>query len=463
MTDMVPESTAAAAASAKKARPARPDFDQHKQELSAIDAEIDKLRKNQDAVRDKLNKTDTRKGPQADKRSKTLGRLQEIRTEQAELRKSRGKVFDRQAVLTASIGKKTAELKVQQSKLTYKTLDEIDEAIAKGEKQIESGSLKIVDERRLSNDISALRRARKLVEQASKLQKAIDAEVAELAEIDAQLADTNAQALSEEFERLQGELDALKASQDQGQQQRSGLFNERADVLKSLDQVWEKKRALQDEHRRQNNEYYQWQQEERKRRIIEEKQQRIQEQRERRLAIAQEQREEAEAPAFADEISGCDSLIIYLSGILPSAAGACVKPESSSRSSTPASGARDADASTHIPAGMVAVKKTTVEESYFAGTGAARGKKKPTRKDKRVDALKHPLAVAERFLELQVDIPTTSASIAETIERLNARRKHFVETQATATAENKRKAEEKIAKLMAELDVDEKIANGSAH
>ncbi|KAJ2746760.1 multicopy suppressor of BFA (Brefeldin A) [Coemansia sp. BCRC 34301] len=465
---MAPESTAALAAatslSAKKPRPTRPDFDQHRQELSAIDAEIDKLRKSQDEVRDKLSKTDSRKGPQADKHSMALARLQEIRTEQAELRKSRGKVFDRQAALTASIGKKTAELKAQQSKLTFKTLDEIDDTIAKGEKQIESGSLKIVDERRLSSEISALRRARKLVEQANKLQKAIDSEVAELAEIDAQLADTNALALSEEFERLQGELDALKASQDQGQQQRSSLFNERANVLKQLDQAWEKKRALQDEHRRQNNEYYQWQQEERKRRVVEEKQQRIQEQRERRLAIAQEQREEAEMPAFADEISGCDSLIIYLSGILPSAAGACIKPESSSRpTAAMASGARDTDASMHIPAGMVAVKKTTVEEPYFAGTSTVKSKKKPARKDKRVDALKHPLAVAERFLDLQVDIPTTSASIAETIEKLSNRRRHFVETQAAATAENKRKAEEKIAKLMAELDVDEKIANGSTH
>ncbi|KAJ2905956.1 multicopy suppressor of BFA (Brefeldin A), partial [Coemansia aciculifera] len=381
MSDMAPESTAAAAtdaAFAKKARPARPDFDQHKQELSAIDAEIDKLRKNQDEVRDKLNRTDTRKGPQADKRSKALGRLQDIRTEQAELRKSRGKVFDKQAALTASIGRKTAELKAQQAKLTFKTLEEIDESITKGEKQIESGSLKIVEERRLSSEISALRRARKLVEQANKLQKAIDAEVAELSEIDAQLADTNAQALGEEYERLQGELDTLKTSQDQGQQQRSSLFNERAEVLKLLDQVWEKKRALQDEHRRQNNEYYQWQQEERKRRIVEEKQQRIQEQRERRLAIAQEQREEAEMPAFADEISGCDSLIIYLSGILPSAAGAYAKSESGNRSPpsfAASNGARDADASTHVPAGMVAVKTSTVEESYFAGTGAAKSKK----------------------------------------------------------------------------------------
>ncbi|KAJ1824535.1 multicopy suppressor of BFA (Brefeldin A) [Coemansia sp. RSA 2675] len=460
---MAPESTAAGVVSPKKTRPARPDFDQHKQELAAIDAEIDKLRKSQDEVRDKLNKTDTRKGPHADKRSKALGRLQEIRAEQAELRKSRGKVFDRQAALTASISKKAAELKAQQSKLTYKTLDEIDETITKSEKQIDSGNLKIVDERRLSSEVSALRRARKLVEQASKLQGVIDAEVAELAEIDAQLADTNAQALSDEFERLQGELDSLKASQDLGQQQRSGLFNERAEVLKSLDQMWEKKRALQDEHRRQNNEYYQWQQEDRKRRAIEEKQQRIQEQRERRLAIAQEQREEAEVPAFADEISGCDSLILYLSGILPSAAGGSAKLETNSQLSLTSSGARDADSSTHIPAGMVAVKKTTVEESYFAGVSPAKNKKKSARKDKRVEALKHPLAVVERFLELRVDIPTTSASIAEAIEKLNARRKHFVETQATATEENKRKAEEKIAKLMAELDVDEKMANGSAH
>ncbi|KAJ2908949.1 multicopy suppressor of BFA (Brefeldin A), partial [Coemansia aciculifera] len=90
-------------------------------------------------------------------------------------------------------------------------------------------------------------------------------------------------------------------------------------------------------------------------------------------------------------------------------------------------------------------------------------KKKSARKDKRVEALKHPLAVVERFLELQVDIPTTSASIGDAIERLNARRKHFVETQSAATTENKRKAEEKIAKLMAELDVDEKMASVSTH
>ncbi|KAJ2466483.1 multicopy suppressor of BFA (Brefeldin A) [Coemansia sp. RSA 2322] len=471
--DMAPESTAIAAESAgngrsagagKKPRPSRPDFDQHKKELGAVDAAIDRLRKEQDEIRDKLNKGDSRKGPQADTRTKMLGRLQEIRAEQANLRKSRGKVFDRQASLTSSISRKAAELKAQQAKLTYKTVDEIDETIAKSEQQIESGSLKIVEERRLASEISSLRRVRKLVEQAAKLQASIDAEAAELAEVDAQLADTNAQALGEEYERLQGELDALKASQGQGQHQRGELFNERARILKALDQEWEKKRALQDEHRRQNNEYYQWQQEDRKRRAIEEKQQRVQEQREKRLAIAQEQREEAEVPAYANEISGCDSLIRYLNELLPSSAAASGSNKAdngSMRPSSSVSGARDVDASTHIPAGMVAVKKTTVEESYFVGTGSSKSKKKPARKNNRVDVLKHPLAVVERFLELQVDIPTTTTSVAGTIEKLNEWRQHYVANQAKATEENREKAEERIAKLMAELEVDEKIVAGA--
>ncbi|KAJ2769016.1 multicopy suppressor of BFA (Brefeldin A), partial [Coemansia nantahalensis] len=397
-------------------------------------------------------------GPAAEKRSRLVARLQEIRTEQAALRKSRGKVFDRQAALAASISKRTAELKAQQSKLTYKTAAEIDEIIAAKDRQIESGSLKIVEERRLTGEVSSLRRARKLVEQVEALQRAVDGEAAELAEIDAQLAGTNARALSEEHEQLQRELDGLKASQEEGSQMRGELFAERAGAAKALDAAWERKRALQSDYRQANNAFYQWQQEERKRRAAEDKLLRIQEQREKRLALAQEQREEAEAPAFQAEISSCDTLIAYLNGVRPAAASGS-RSEGSSRPSSAASTAREG--SDHVPAGMVAVKKEGGDEVYFAGAGG-KSKKRQPRKERaggaRADALKLPLAVAERFLELQVDIPTTTAGIAAAVERLTERKQHFAERQPKATEENRRKAEERIAQLMAEMEVDEKIA-----
>ncbi|KAJ2847927.1 multicopy suppressor of BFA (Brefeldin A), partial [Coemansia erecta] len=365
----------------------------------------------------------------------------------------------------------TAELKAQQAKLSHKTVGAIDEIISKHEKEIESGKLKIVDERRLSNEVSGLRRARKQVEQAAALQETIEAELAELAEIDAQIADTNAHALGQEFDKLQTELDGLKASQEEGQQKRGELFSERSRILKELDQLWDEKRQLQDNHRRQNNEYYQWQQEERKRKAHEEKQRRILEQREKRLAIAQEQREEAEIPAFEDEINGCESLIIYLRNIgSDAAAAAAISPaggrsESNSRPSSVASSARDGGLSDHAPAGMVALKKANDDEAYFAGSSTPKGKRRNGRKDRRAgsaaDVLKLPLAVAERFLELQVTLPTTSASIPLTIEKLVAKKNYFIENQVRATEENKRKAEEKITKLMAELEVDEKIATSA--
>ncbi|KAJ1734259.1 multicopy suppressor of BFA (Brefeldin A) [Coemansia biformis] len=468
---MAPESTAPTAdrqrmePAARNERPTRPDAEAHKQQLAAIDGEIDRLRKEQDAIRDALDRTDPRKGPTAETRGRLASRLQEIRTEQGGLRKSRGKVFDRQAALAASIGKKTAELKAQQAKLTYKTVAEIDDMIATKDRQIESGSLKLVDERRLTGEVSSLRRARKHVEQAEALQKAIDGELAELAEIDEQLADTNAQALSEEHGRLQHELDGLKASQEGGHQKRSELLAERTRVAKALDHSWEKKRALQNEHRQESNVFYQWQQEERKRKAAEDKQRRIHEQREKRLALAQEQREEAEAPAFQTEIGSCDTLIAYLNGLRPTAAAAAAavnggRSEASSRPSSAASTARDAGASDHVPAGMVAVKRTNCEEAYFAGTGGKARRRLP-RKEKaagaKADALKLPLAVAERFLELQVDIPTTTSGIAAAVDKLVARKRHFVELQPQATEDNMRMAEARIAKLMAELEVDEKI------
>ncbi|KAJ2709338.1 multicopy suppressor of BFA (Brefeldin A) [Coemansia spiralis] len=461
---MAPESTASpsdrqrAEPAARKARVARPDADDFKKQLAGADAEIERLRGEQDEIRARLGQTDTHKGPAAEKRNRLAARLQEIRAEQSALRKSRGRVFDRQAALAASISKKTAELKAQQSKLTFKTAAEIDEMIATKDRQIESGSLKIVEERRLTGEVSSLRRTRKLVEQAEALQQAVDGEAAELAEIDAQLADTNARALGEEHERVQRELDGLKASQEDGAQARGELFAERTRVAKALDAAWERKRALQSDYRQANNAFFQWQQEERKRRAAEDKQLRIQEQRERRLALAQEQREEADAPAFQAEIGSCDTLIAYLHGIRPATASGG-RSESGSRPSSAASAAHDG--SDHVPAGMVAVNRADREEAYFAGT-ASKPKRRQPRKERaggaRADALKLPLAVAERFLELQVDIPTTAAGIAAAVERLAERKQHFIERQPQATADNRRKAEERIAQLMAEMEVDEKIA-----
>ncbi|KAJ1865488.1 multicopy suppressor of BFA (Brefeldin A) [Coemansia sp. RSA 989] len=448
-------------AQGKKPRPQRPDLEKHKQEVAAVDAEIKRLRKEQDALKDKLGESDMRKGPNADKRTRLVSRLQEIRAEQNELRKSRGTVFDKQAALTASISKNTAELKAQQAKLTYKSVEEIDEVIAQKEKQIESGNLRIVEEKRLSNEVSGLRRTKKLVEQAAKLQQKIDSDLAELANVDAQLGDTNAQALSDEYETLQRELDGLKALQEQGQHTRRQVQNELSRTLKALDGARDKKRAMQDDFRQQNNAFFQWRQEERRRAAQEEKQRRLQELREKRLAQAQEQREEAEIPAFQAEISSCDTLIAFLAGLQPVATGnGSSKSENSTRPSSAAENSRSADANAHVPAGMVAVRKPENDDTYFAGT--PKHKKKHGRKDKqngaKSDVLKLPLTVAESLLQLQVAIPTSAAGIPATIEKLTAQKQQYVQSQPQATAENKKKAEERIAKLMAELEVDEKIA-----
>ncbi|KAJ2662651.1 multicopy suppressor of BFA (Brefeldin A) [Coemansia sp. RSA 1200] len=454
-----------ASAVERRPRPARPETDRLKKELAAIDAKINGLRKQQDDIRQELGKSDPRKGPHVDRRNKIVSRLQAIHTDQNKLRKTRGDVFDKQAALTTSISKKAGDLKTQQAKLTYKSTGEIDELIGKHQKRIDDGGLKLVEERRLEDKITALRRAKRHVEQAETLQAAIDGEMAELAEIDAQLADTNAQALSDEYAELQGELDALKAKQDEGGSMRGTLLTERSRIMRELDQVWDEKRAMQEEFRKQSNDYFMWQQEERERKAVEDKQRRIREQRERRLAMAQEQHEEAEIPAFQAEIDACDALLVYLRGMAPSSiGGASSRSESSTRPPSVASSTRDADTATdHVPAGMVAVKKVGSDEPYFAGVNGGKtrkrhGRNKDRKPGSRAEALKHPLSIAERFLELQINIPTTSAAIPAAIEQLDARKRHFIENQDRATLENKQKAEERIAKLMAELEVDEKIA-----
>lgn len=81
-------------------------------------------------------------------------------------------------------------------------------------KQVESGSMKLVDERKALQEISSLRRVRKTVEAFQTEQDGIDADRAKLDELRKQLDDPELKAASDRYETIKTELDAIKKDSD---------------------------------------------------------------------------------------------------------------------------------------------------------------------------------------------------------------------------------------------------------
>lgn len=87
--------------------------------------------------------------------------------------------------------------------------------------------MKLVDEKKALNEISALRKSRKLVESFATQQDAIDADKAKVDEVRKELDDPEQKAASKKFDELRKELDEINRRMDEVSKGRDGLFEER--------------------------------------------------------------------------------------------------------------------------------------------------------------------------------------------------------------------------------------------
>lgn len=91
------------------------------------------------------------------------------------------------------------------------------------ERQVETGSLTLANEKRALNEISTLKRSRKTVEGFEDAQGAIDADKAKADELSAQLDDPDFKAVSERFDQIKLELGEIQKEGDKLYEQRNKL------------------------------------------------------------------------------------------------------------------------------------------------------------------------------------------------------------------------------------------------
>ncbi|KAH7914348.1 hypothetical protein BJ138DRAFT_1133450 [Hygrophoropsis aurantiaca] len=437
----------------------RPDKATYDAEQEKIKSEIDSLQTKLAAVREKISLvTKSGSGPGNDKRTTLRAELDSIRGQQSTNKSSRGKILDQLKSIQDGIQKKIKDLQAAKGKTTFKTVAEVDAHVKNLEKQVESGSMKLADEKRALQEISQARRTRRTVENFQADQDSIEADRRAADELRKQLDDPESKAISDRYEVIKAELDELKKEADEAYAGRNKLFEERDGLQAQINALFNEKRESAQRFREANDRYWAKLNEDRARRAERARVQRAAEENQKKIDIAERLREEASVPAFQAQIEDCQTLIDALSGKSTGILSSATLPARTDVAGVPKLEPRKVEGAED---GLVARKKKgEEEESYFVGKskkGKRSNAKSAPAEPSANSQLNLPLPTLAALLSLSIPPPTSPADVPRVIEDLTTKKTWFEANQARVTAENLAKAEADIARLTNGAKVDSKV------
>ncbi|KAI9339667.1 hypothetical protein BDR26DRAFT_862097 [Obelidium mucronatum] len=437
----------------------RPSKEAHQQEIDAINVQIEAAKKKLATLQQSIGSTENIKGNYDGKITDLKAKLDALAKERTEINNERNKKMELVKSLAAGIKKKGEESK--NAKNAVKNVADIEAKILNLERQINAGVGSINEEKRLVNEISTLKKQRKAFESAPAGSSGSTIE-ADKAQIDALKAELDL--LKPRKDEINAQYDAVKAelnASNDGKKKDFGAFNslltQKKALKAELDGLYETLRATKDDFKRRNDEWFEATKAERARRDQEYKDEQKRIQNERLQKAAEVALEDAEIPAFTEEINICNSLISFLSQY--STGGKVVANAAEATTSAFAKEARKVDSA--LPDGAVALKKKDErEEDFFMGGGKkGKGKKTAAPATPAAKTLKIDLVTLELFAKLKLEIPVSAgASVDASIAAIEEKKASFVADQAAQTLKNKAAAEARIAALQAAAEAGDENA-----
>jgi len=288
-------------------------------------------------------------------------------------------------------------------------------------KQVDSGQMKLVDEKKALAEVSNLRRLLKSFDGIEGLQKNIDAKKAENADLKKTFDSSENKALSEKYAANQKELDEIKAGRDDVNKNFDKLKAEREKLHDKQNQTWKVIQELKDKYYSQRKEYKAFEDQLYQQRRDKQKTEREQYEKDRRKKAAEARLEEASAPAYTDEIVTAENIIKHFD----SSYGAAEADKGPGKFA--ASAQRSIDESGFK--GMTVMKKE--EEDFFAGAGGKKKGKKATKAPG--DKFSLSLDLIEGLGRLGVDPPSNQGEVAPTVEKLKEKVANWKKDQKEQT------------------------------
>ncbi|EKD19766.1 uncharacterized protein L3040_001888 [Drepanopeziza brunnea f. sp. 'multigermtubi'] len=432
-------------------KPEKPDEEAYKAALKKAEKEYADSMAKLNAVKAKLDIAlpTSKDSPAAKRRADLLAQLREIIEKQGAGKAGRNKIFEEMRNEEAKMKDLVAQQKAARSRVAFKSVEDLDREIARIEKQVDGGMMKLVDEKKALAELSNLRKQRKGFAGFDDAQRQIDEKKAAVKKLKDTLDDPESKALSEKFTKIQSELDSIKAEQDEAYKGINSLRAERQRLQDEQQLKYLAIKATKDAYYQADRAAQKYEYEARQRARERKKAENEKFQQEKKKERAQKMLEEASDKAYLDEIRRAESLLRFLD---PSYSAEKAPLQAPSKHTI--TDVRKVDDSGIK--GFKVVRKE--EEDYFAGTGGKKGKKNkkaaaaatPDTPTTSVSKYSCPPAVMEDCAAMGLEPPMSAAEIPEVREKVKAKLEFWKSDQAAQTEKNIAKARKELERLEAE-------------
>lgn len=422
-----------------KKRVQAPNKEKFQKDLEQLEQELKTKEKDLAIARDNAKKVQSG-GGNNDERKNLLNEVNQLKKRQSELKAQRLKIMDEVKMIDERNKKKIKDLAAQKAKVNFKNVDEIDAQIKKLEKSVDAGNMRLVEEKQALGEISALKKAKKNFGTFNDAQAAIDSDRAKIQELKNSIDKTEADSVSERFNEVMAQLNAMRDEQSAAYKNKTELFNKRAEAEASREEVRKKMKELKDSYYSQVRSYNEQRKADQTARAEREKSERIAKEKEKKLADAKEKMEAAAEPAFAAEIATAKNLLIYFD---PEYKKTGEVDNNNKDDKFAAKATRTIDNA--MPEGAKVIKKGNDE--FFTGNA---GKKAKGKKQNSSDKFTMDLSIIDDLSKLNIGVPSGKDDVPKTIESLKAKIADFKENQEKVTAERMAKAKADLEKLEAQ-------------
>ena len=378
----------------------------------------------------------TKDSPAGKKQQELRNELQAIKQQQSGFKSSRTNTQEKIAALDAQLKSRMAEQKAAKSRIPYKNVQEVDREIQRLEKQVDAGTMKLVDEKKALSEISSLRKQRKGFAGFDEAEKGIADVKAQISELRKSLDNPEATALSQKFDKTAQELAAIKSDQDQAYKSLNSLRDERNKLHADQQEKYTNMKEVKVKYYKANRAHREYEREQARIRQEKYKLEMEAKQKERRKEAARQKLDEASQPAYLDEIMTAEGLMRYFD---PSSAEADKILRGPSTFAAEAQ--RTVEASDFK--GTKVMKKDEREDTYFMGSGGKKGKK-----GKKGGAAGSPApgtpsegkfnlspGIIEQFAKVNVEPPMNQSDVPTVVEKLKTKRDHWKSEQEKKTKE----------------------------
>jgi len=295
--------------------------------------------------------------------------------------------------------------------------------------------MKLVDEKKALADVNNLKRQRKSFAQLDAQEKEIDTLKVKIKEIKDGMNDPESKAMSEQYNKIQAELDGLKAEQDEAYKSLSGLRDERSKLHNEQREKFDAIRKIKDEYYGAKKAFASFEREAKQKAWERKQAEREKYEKEKKKERAQKLLTEAGDPAYLDEIRRANSLLHFFD---PS--HQVEKAPLLANTGLGAEASRKVDDSGLK--GTKLVRKEDREDDYLpAVKKGKKGKKGPAAAEASGGkGYNCPPSVIEDCAFMGINPPSSAADVPAVVEKVRAKLDHWKSDQASQTQRVRRRA-----------------------